>query len=71
MSLNENKTTIESQNGDLSSAPRLNRVLGLWDLVIYGMILMQLVSPVPKYCFLFAHLFKNHPSCDYQWKGME
>jgi amino acid transporter len=48
MSINENKTT-ESLKGDSSSAPRLNRVLGLWDLVIYGMILMQLVSPVPIY----------------------
>jgi putrescine importer len=49
MSINENFNTKQSPKGDSSSAPRLNRVLGLWDLVIYGMILMQLVSPVPIY----------------------
>ena len=49
MSLSENKNVTLSTSGDSSSAPHLNRVLGLWDLVIYGMILMQLVSPVPIY----------------------
>lgn len=42
MSINENNTSTQTPL-------RLNRVLGLWDLVIYGMILMQLVSPVPIY----------------------
>lgn len=28
-------------------APRLKRVLGLWDLIIYGMIVVQSVAPVP------------------------
>lgn len=28
-------------------APRLKRVLGLWDLIIYGMIIVQIVAPVP------------------------
>lgn len=32
-----------------NSEPHLKRVLGLWDLIIYGMILMQLVAPVPIY----------------------
>jgi amino acid transporter len=54
MSLSENKNVTLSTNGDSSSAPRLNRVLGLWDLVIYGMILMQLVSPVPIYGLIQA-----------------
>src|SRR3954471_6426818 len=29
------------------SAPQLKRVLGLWDLIIYGMIIVQIVAPVP------------------------
>ncbi len=29
--------------------PRLRRVLGLWDLVFYGMILIQPTAPVPLY----------------------
>jgi putrescine importer len=49
MSFNENKTATQSTNGDPSSPHSLNRVLGLWDIVVYGMILMQLVSPVPIY----------------------
>ena len=49
MSQNESNNGIQSSQEGASSAPRLNRVLGLWDLVIYGMILMQLVSPVPIY----------------------
>ena len=28
-------------------APRLKRVLGLWDLIIYGIIIVQIVAPVP------------------------
>lgn len=30
-----------------AEAPRLKRVLGLWDLIIYGMIIVQSVAPVP------------------------
>jgi putrescine importer len=54
MSINKENTSIQSSNGASASAPRLNRVLGLWDLVIYGMILMQLVSPVPIYGLIQA-----------------
>jgi len=39
---------MENQTGS-SSVPHLKRVLGLWDLIIYGMIFMQLVAPVPIY----------------------
>jgi len=51
----------ETSNGVISDpvgtgeqAPHLNRVLGLWDLIIYGMILIQLVSPVPIYGLIQA-----------------
>ena len=30
-----------------AEATRLKRVLGLWDLIIYGMIIVQSVAPVP------------------------
>jgi putrescine importer len=33
-------------------APKLKRVLGLWDLLIYGMIIMQVVAPVPIFGLL-------------------
>jgi putrescine importer len=29
------------------TAPRLRRVLGLWDLIVYGMIIVQIVAPIP------------------------
>ena len=54
MSINEDKTSGKSPGESSSSGPRLNRVLGLWDLVIYGMILMQLVAPVPIYGLIQA-----------------
>src|SRR6201987_3445331 len=31
------------------STPRLKRVLSLWDLVFYGIILIQPIAPVPLY----------------------
>jgi putrescine importer len=49
MNTNESQSGSKKSQGNLTSEPHLNRVLGLWDLVIYGMILMQLVSPVPIY----------------------
>ena len=49
MDKNESKSVTQSNKEDLSSEPRLKRVLRLWDLILYGMILMQLVSPVPIY----------------------
>jgi len=39
---------LENSTG-INTEPRLKRVLGLWELIIYGMILMQLVAPVPIY----------------------
>jgi amino acid transporter len=32
-----------------SDAPRLRRVLGLWDLILYGMIVIQPTAPMPVY----------------------
>src|SRR6266550_2030119 len=33
----------------VSTAPRLKRVLTLWDLIFYGMVLIQPIAPVPLY----------------------
>jgi len=32
-----------------TEAPRLKRVLGLWDLIFYGIVLIQPIAPVPLY----------------------
>ena len=32
-----------------TATPRLKRVLGLWDLVFYGIVLIQPIAPVPLY----------------------
>src|ERR1043166_7469954 len=32
-----------------TSAPRLRRVLTLWDLIFYGIVLIQPIAPVPLY----------------------
>src|SRR5437870_12760350 len=32
-----------------SGAPRLRRVLTLWDLIFYGIVLIQPIAPVPLY----------------------
>src|SRR5437868_14839249 len=32
-----------------ASAPRLKRVLSVWDLVFYGIVLIQPIAPVPLY----------------------
>ena len=32
-----------------ASVPRLRRVLTLWDLVFYGIVLIQPIAPVPLY----------------------
>jgi putrescine importer len=37
----------ESARVGKAGAPHLKRVLGFWDLVIYGMIIVQVVAPVP------------------------
>ena len=43
---------VETNSAPLTSsgtpeAPRLKRVLSLWDLIVYGMIIVQMVAPVP------------------------
>src|SRR5256885_10723823 len=32
-----------------ASPPRLKRVLSLWDLIFYGIVLIQPIAPVPLY----------------------
>jgi putrescine importer len=39
----------ETQTGSAANAPRLRRALGLWDLVLYGMIVIQPTAPMPVY----------------------
>lgn len=39
----------ESQSASAVSAPRLRRALGLWDLILYGMIVIQPTAPMPVY----------------------
>src|SRR5438045_4658429 len=39
------ETTITSS----SAAPRLRRTLTLWDLIFYGIVLIQPIAPVPLY----------------------
>ena len=36
---------VKSRN-DLQPAPKLNRVLGLWDLIFYGIVLIQPISVI-------------------------
>ncbi|MBZ5720931.1 MAG: APC family permease [Acidobacteriia bacterium] len=38
-----------SQPGSVEGAPRLRRALGLWDLILYGMIVIQPTAPMPVY----------------------
>src|SRR5436305_1597607 len=33
----------------MEAGPRLRRALGLWDLILYGMIVIQLTAPMPVY----------------------
>jgi putrescine importer len=37
------------QSNNASGAPRLRRVLTLWDLIFYGIILIQPIAPVPLF----------------------
>ena len=40
----------ETQSASVvSAAPRLRRALGLWDLILYGMIVIQPTAPMPVY----------------------
>src|ERR1700682_2697993 len=41
---------METASGSVSSsAPRLRRTLTLWDLIFYGIVLIQPIAPVPLY----------------------
>src|SRR5436189_1215694 len=33
----------------MEAGPRLRRALGLWDLILYGMIVIQPTAPMPVY----------------------
>ncbi len=35
------------EKSNATNPPKLKAVLGLWDLIVYGIILVQLVAPVP------------------------
>jgi putrescine importer len=39
----------KSQTASVPSAPRLRRTLSLWDLILYGMIVIQPTAPMPVY----------------------
>ena len=39
----------ETQPGSVVSAPRLRRTLSLWDLILYGMIVIQPTAPMPVF----------------------
>jgi putrescine importer len=40
---------MENTSASSSSAPRLRRTLTLWDLIFYGIVLIQPIAPVPLY----------------------
>ena len=37
------------ETSTILSAPRLRRTLTLWDLIFYGIVLIQPIAPVPLY----------------------
>jgi amino acid transporter len=39
----------DTQNGPVVNGPRLQRALTLWDLILYGMIVIQPTAPMPVY----------------------
>ena len=40
---------ISSENAAAPATPRLRRVLGLWDLIFYGLVLIQPIAAVPLF----------------------
>ena len=40
---------METSTAPSSAAPRLRRTLTLWDLIFYGIVLIQPIAPVPLY----------------------
>jgi putrescine importer len=43
------ESVAAAQTGSNPSEPRLKRVLTLWDLVFYGIVLIQPIAPIPPY----------------------
>jgi putrescine importer len=43
------ESTSEAQGTTAGSPPRLRRVLGLWDLIFYGIVLVMPIAPVPMF----------------------
>ena len=40
---------METSTAAPSAVPRLRRTLTLWDLIFYGIVLIQPIAPVPLY----------------------
>ena len=40
---------MADQTVSAADGPRLRRTLGLWDLILYGMIVIQPTAPMPVY----------------------
>ena len=43
------ESSAEAQRNSAGSAPRLHRVLTLWDLIFYGIVLVMPIAPVPMF----------------------
>ncbi len=43
------KTTLRTGDVAASAPPRLRRVLSLWDLILYGIVLIMPIAPVPLF----------------------
>lgn len=48
-SCNNGAALADSQTVAAADGPRLRRTLGLWDLILYGMIVIQPTAPMPVY----------------------
>src|ERR1019366_4597441 len=47
--LEQRNSMADSQTVSTANGPRLRRTLGLWDLILYGMIVIQPTAPMPVY----------------------
>jgi putrescine importer len=43
------ESTTDAQRNSAGSTPRLRRVLSLWDLIFYGIVLVMPIAPVPMF----------------------
>ncbi len=41
--------TTQAQSNSVAAVPRLRRVLTLWDLIFYGIVLIQPIAPIPLF----------------------